>query len=432
MRGLSRSVAGLWRRWGGRTFLSIADQGLVSGSTFLVSILLARWLLPSGYGAYAIAYSIFLFISGFHNALVLEPMSVLGPARYKQLPVEYLANLMITHAGVSVGSSTLTAATGLVLSRAGTPVAGPLLGLAIGSPAILTYWLLRRICYQQTRPDLALWGSLTHGLVLAAGLAVARWRGWVSPFSVFLILGLSSAGASLLLWGVLKPGALPLSWARVKSAIPQFLSQHWQYAKWVLGSAFVFWLSSVVYMPLVGSFAGLEAAGVWQAMENLLKPLQNVLTAFGLLLLPWVSRQRASRGAVYANRIMLWVLAAILVAACAYLVPLAAARRWLVRMLYGERFYDGFVWLLPLLGAAAFIGALLQGLTIWVKGFERPNVSFWSQAAGTALTLSIGIYLVWRFHLAGAAAALILVRAAMTLVVAHYLSRLAGKHGESG
>jgi O-antigen/teichoic acid export membrane protein len=268
---------------------------------------------------------------------------------------------------------------------------------------------------------LALGGSLTYGLVLAAGLAVSRWQGWVSPFSGFVILGLSSVGASLLLWSALELGEIELSWSRVKSAIPKILRQHWHYAKWVLGSSFVFWLGGVVYAPLVGSFAGLEAAGAFQAMQNLLKPLQNVFAAFGLLFLPWVSRQRAIQGAGKANRIMLMVLAAIFAAACAYTVSLLLARHWFVRMLYGQGYYSGFLWLLPYLCVASIIGSLLQGLSIWLKAFERPNAAFWSQTAGAAMTLSVGLYLVWNFKLLGAAAAIILVNVVTAFVLSCFL-----------
>src|SRR5690242_14243325 len=73
-----------------KAVLAFLDQGLNSGSNFVVSLLLARWLTSEEYGAYALAYSIFLLLSGFHNALILEPMSVLGPSSYRRRVPEYL------------------------------------------------------------------------------------------------------------------------------------------------------------------------------------------------------------------------------------------------------------------------------------------------------------------------------------------------------
>src|SRR3989441_2730697 len=88
--------------WLGRGFSALADQGLFAGAGFATNVLLARWLPPENYGAYALALSIFLFISGFHNALVLEPMSVLGPASYGASLPTYLRTVLRLHFGLTV------------------------------------------------------------------------------------------------------------------------------------------------------------------------------------------------------------------------------------------------------------------------------------------------------------------------------------------
>ena len=41
-------------RWMTKGGLAILDNGLISGSNFLLGILLARWLAPEEYGAYAL------------------------------------------------------------------------------------------------------------------------------------------------------------------------------------------------------------------------------------------------------------------------------------------------------------------------------------------------------------------------------------------
>ena len=46
----------LIRRWGAHISFSLVDQALFSGANFLLNILLARWLLPEAYGAFAVAF----------------------------------------------------------------------------------------------------------------------------------------------------------------------------------------------------------------------------------------------------------------------------------------------------------------------------------------------------------------------------------------
>src|SRR5256714_8136263 len=70
------------RRWGVQSVLAISDQGLTAAAGFGVNLVLARWLPAEAYGAFAVAFAGYLFVSGFHNVLLLEPLSVLGPARH--------------------------------------------------------------------------------------------------------------------------------------------------------------------------------------------------------------------------------------------------------------------------------------------------------------------------------------------------------------
>jgi O-antigen/teichoic acid export membrane protein len=120
---------------------------------------------------------------------------------------------------------------------------------------------------------------------------------------------------------------------------------------------------------------------------------------------------------------MLGILLAFSIAAAGYLLPLAVARHWIVRKLYGSGYYEGFAWLLVYLCAGSLIGSMIQGLSIWLKAIERPNAVFWSQAAGAVVTVTIGVFLLWKFKLSGAALALILDKIGMILVLACFLGR---------
>ena len=67
------------------------------GTNFVVNILLARWLTPAEYGAFALAYSVFVLLGVFHIAILIEPMLVFGPGRYRERFPEYLGILLRGH-----------------------------------------------------------------------------------------------------------------------------------------------------------------------------------------------------------------------------------------------------------------------------------------------------------------------------------------------
>src|SRR5437879_665050 len=49
---------------------------------FLANVLLARVRSKEEYGMFALSYSIYTFLSGLHNAAILEPFTVYGSGRY--------------------------------------------------------------------------------------------------------------------------------------------------------------------------------------------------------------------------------------------------------------------------------------------------------------------------------------------------------------
>src|SRR5437763_14425678 len=66
------------KRWAGKGSLALIDQAFISGSNFLVSILLARWSSAPEYGAFAVAFAIFFLLSQFQHSVLLESMCVFG------------------------------------------------------------------------------------------------------------------------------------------------------------------------------------------------------------------------------------------------------------------------------------------------------------------------------------------------------------------
>jgi hypothetical protein len=98
---------GRLRALGVKSAWSLADQGLTALTGFCVTFLLARWLAPEIYGAYAIAFAGYLFVGGLHNVIVLEPMSVIGPSRHAARLREYFRAQLLVHGGCLLGCSGL-------------------------------------------------------------------------------------------------------------------------------------------------------------------------------------------------------------------------------------------------------------------------------------------------------------------------------------
>ena len=140
--------------WGSKGGLAILDQALISGSNFMVSILLARWLMPDQYGAYAVAFGIYVMLSLVYQSLVLEPMGVFGGSIFRSNLRGYLKSLVWLHVALSVTICSALVISWAVAHRlgAGAAMTSALAGIAFASPCLMLFALARRSFYVELSP----------------------------------------------------------------------------------------------------------------------------------------------------------------------------------------------------------------------------------------------------------------------------------------
>jgi O-antigen/teichoic acid export membrane protein len=410
-------VKEIFRQWGSKVFLAVADQGAFSGTNFIINILLARWLPPVEYGIFVLISSIFLFISGFHNALILEPMNTIGVARYGYVIKTYVGKTIWLHVALTISLSIFLLLASILFFIRGSSLAAPLIGISIALPFMLLLWLLRTVCYVKTRPDIALSGSVIYLLFVPIGLLLLKKIQWLSPFHAFLLTGFASAIISFFLIKVLK---IKLNFAVLVGVPPKFrniLSAHWGYGRWAVGSTVVFWLSGSVYLPMVGFIVGLPQLGALRAIQNLILPLGQIMTALGMLFLPWISRQIEIRGKFWLKRGILKVIYPFSLIALVYIIFILFSGQYLTTILYGDKYYGQYTWMIPYVCFIALIGTKIQLLYIFLKSFQKPNVIFFSQASAAIFSLIFGTYLVWQLKLYGSLLSLLISSSINALIM---------------
>src|SRR3990172_9532599 len=419
--GRWRNVA-LWIRRGG---LSLVDQAVVSLTTFLASVLLARWMGPKAFGAYAVAFSALLLVSGLQNGMILEPMSVFGPSLYRSMLGGYVALNLRANSAICIGLTGILSLSCLAAGDTRTVLGQSFLGLAVSVPLILTYWFLRRACYLRLRPGLAAAGGGMYAGAVLGLLAVFHLREWISPLTAFVTLGAGSAMACLLLAAVLlrreRPGRGDAPPRR------EALQHHWKYGKWILSAGLLSWLVNSVTVPLSAAILGLEMAGAFKALENLVMPLDRSFTAFGLLALPALSTRRARVGdseTLKTSGRLSFV--AVGVALCYSALLIFAAPR-IVELVYGDPFYVQYSWILVFFGVSAVLGAAGFGIAAGIRVIEKPRIVFVSLMIGVVPVVLAGVWLTTAMGLAGAALTQLAGTALNTASLVFYWTRLVRK-----
>jgi len=395
------------RVWGMKSALSLIDQGLTSAAGFGVNLFLARWMSADAYGAFALAFAGFLFVSGFHNVLLLEPLSVMGPSRHAtNLPAYFRAQLAV-HA-VLVGTLSLVVLLpGLVFWRLApqNPLAGAIIGSGIVLPFLLLLWLVRRMCYIMQQPSAAVPGSGFYFTFILGGLFVLRHFGRVSPFTAFLLMGCGSVLGTFILvrrLGMMKRKAAmssPVSWRAA-------LRENWTYGRWLVGSTILSFLSNQTQIFVLAGLVGLGAAGVLRAMQIPSLVMTQINTAIALLVLPAFSFD-FGRGLTDKLRRKAAIVSMGLGLAALVLVGfLALFGREAEHVLFAGK-YAAYAWLIPVLALAPVANGFSSGFSMALRASQKPHFDLIANAIAAPVgVLSAFLFMHW-WGLAGAAASMI-------------------------
>jgi O-antigen/teichoic acid export membrane protein len=390
-------------RWGKQGGLAIADQALISGSNFLIGILLARWLLPEQYGAYALAFAIYLLLLLLYQSLLLEPMSVFGGSSYWTGLRGYLKSLLWIHGGLAALICSVLGLAALGAHLMGRQsLQGALGGVTFAAPCVLLFWLARRVFYLGLPLIYAAGSSLLYCGIVVAGLLLLNRAHALSPFTAFLLMGLAALVTSILLfarmWSFLQDGPHP--------AVRESWHRHWAYGRWALVGALAGWVPAYVYYPLLSGTGQIAHAAELRALMNLDLPVQQLYAALSLVLLPYAARMQTQAGAGTPGKLVRRITLLFTGGACLYWAMLLPLRPHLFRLLYSGK-YSEVGWLLPFVALESILTGALCGPAIVLRAMEAPSAVFWARFAGAALTLTAGAVATWVFGISGVIAVMI-------------------------
>jgi O-antigen/teichoic acid export membrane protein len=385
--------------WISKGGYAIVDQGLISGSNFIVSIMLARWLAPEHYGAYAVAFGFFVFLSLAYGALVLEPMAVFGGTSYRNCLRGYLGSLLRMHFTMSLGMVAVFGLTAFVAQRVAPAggLGGALAGVTIASPCVLLFWLARRSFYLELSPAKAAQGALVYFAVSFIFLVLLYRYRLLSPFSAFVLIGVAALATGCYLLIRLRR---ELRRTPFEHSSAEIWGRHWRYGRWALLSCAASWIPANIYYLLLGWFASMAQSGQLKALMNLTLPVEQIKMALGLLLLPYAGNVLERKGFADAGALSRRMTSVAIAIAVAYWTVILSFERPVFHILYSGRYME-CVHLLPIvaIGSIAWCGSF--GTAITLRAMESPSSVFVAFAIATAASVAVGIPATWAFGLTG-------------------------------
>lgn len=421
LRGIAiNSIKQDFSRWMGRGAWALADRGLFASSNFVLNILLARWLSPQEYGGFSIIYSIFLLFGTLHDALLIEPMLVFGPSKYKVRFSAYLGMLNWAHWSFTAIIGMFFVLVTLALWIFSNSILIPAtLGFAIASPFILFQWLMRSACYINLQPKIAASAGVPYMVLMLVGTYVLYHNGWLSPATAFSIMAFASIVSGLWCTYRLKMTSASAS-TRASLRMGELLGDHWRYGRWSVLAAAVNWLPGNVYFLLLPIALGVEASGALRALLNLVVPISHFTAALTPLILSTLARAKSN-----AQQFRKSLTVAFLTlggATICYWLLLVFAGNTILRTLYADQ-YSSYAHLLILAGLLPFLSSIGAVLAVALKAVEAPKLVFWSYLGAALSTVTLGLWVMFSLGVSGAILGNLISSLVMVSILIYFVHR---------
>jgi O-antigen/teichoic acid export membrane protein len=409
-------------RIGFRLSMAICDQALFAGSSFIFTLLLARWMQPAEFGAYVITYSVYALFQNAFDGLLSEPLSVFGSGRFSTCFSAYLGRMLIASAVVGVGTTSLSILGAAILGVLGMDqLAKAFAGLAVAGPFLCIRSLIRQPFYIRGNMHL----SVIIGVLHMASSTILLWlvhdAGWLNPFNAYLPIGFGAAGAS----GIAVLFCVRPVWHSTdpELAFKNLIRTHLDYGRWAMLERSLLWMQTNAGSLLLGLAWDLYAAAVYRAASTLIMPAYMAITSMGSVLLPTLSRSVAQEPSQTRPWWQQHLAVLLFGATSAYAVPLACFGSSLAHELFAGR-YDAECspMLMVGLGLGALTFAVNIAIELQLRASLRVKKIVVARAFGTVVSLTIGTSLTIIFGVAGAVAATVVTWSATTATLCFLLT----------
>lgn len=337
LKSIMASLVALFSGAGARQgYLSAIDQGVISLSNFLATIILARNVDPTQLGVYGVGFVTLRLIRSVQEGLIVQPMNVFGAGMEEDNFKRYATTTSVFQIGLAIISASVVAICGWVLTEMGNDTAGPTL-FALWLPFL--WWqmqeYLRRMLY-------------TRGSVFKAVVTSVIANGVRLAIMVYLVdqgtlTGVS--GLEAIAWGsfvALFPSFWFTRhyWSRKLENLLDTWRRNWTFGRWLLGSTLTNWVAVEFYPILTAGLISFAAAGAYRALQNLVAPIHLLLRAVDTFLTPRAANLYGKAGQAALTRTLRSVYLALGIPILGILIVAMLFSEEILFLIYGEVYLE--------------------------------------------------------------------------------------------
>jgi O-antigen/teichoic acid export membrane protein len=399
-------------RWKGRAFFALVDQGCLSLSNFLFTIVLANHVSLESFGYYSIVWTISVLAEAVTAGLVNDALPAFASTRQRSPRGDYRSAAAWVNIALGGLTSAAVAAVGIAALYWSRELGAILLCMAVVNPVQRFQAFVRRLCYIEGRVDIAALIGVCYALTIFGLLGCLIPLGWLT--SVTAIFVWAAASIPAVIFGI----AARVSPVDVvsRAAVYEVARSLFRSGRWLLGSSLVSWVGSQGVIPLAAMVAGPAGGGVLRALFNIVAPVSQINVAINQLIVPWLAESAARSDGPTIRKHVSAVMVLFVVLALGFSVILVG---WPVQIL--AFFYRSaeIVLAAPLMWPFAFLvvtESVNQATTVALLAMNRTRVMMFVRVAGLIAFLSSALILqrelglggiVWGFVVASVVTAII-------------------------
>jgi O-antigen/teichoic acid export membrane protein len=392
---------------------------VVSGTSFLTTILIGRGLGKHQLGLYVLAYSIVVVLLEVQNSFIASPYTMKSPQLDLPAQARYTGSALVLTIGLSAIAAVVLFAVGIIFpAKSGLGEVKPLFLIVslIAAPLLLREFG-RRVCFAHFHVREVLFLDSLGSVIQIGGLLLLIYFGSRSLRSVYWLIASASGITAIVWWS---------SW-RHKTVITfdgalLALRNTWSFGMWVLTGNLAIVLSQQVYPWYLGSLKGPDATATFATCTYLLALVNPFLTGVGNYLGP-VTANASIRGDSELSRVVMRASLLLFLVVGMFSLAIVMFGNHLLQLLYGAG-YRIDIHVLAVLGASVVVlnSTLAVGFGFWAIG--RPDVNLKINSLAIVLAVTAGPLLVWLYGLVGAAFGLLLAALSVSVLRVWLLRRV--------
>ena len=212
-----------------------------------------------------------------------------------------------------------------------------------------------------------------------------------------------------------------LKWPKV--GLKEISLRHWNFSKWLVGSAIIAWASSNIFYLGAGAMIGTSAIGILKSTQNTMA-ITHILFQGLQSILPIRASRAYNKGGIRqlikfvrnATLLLTSITGIVSVIVCIY------ADR-IMELLYGPEFKN-YGWVLVAWAVIYILVAMTQVIPIGLLTLEKTFPIILSYACSTVISIAIFFPLIKRYELTGVIVGTAIVYAIQFLIPFMALKRL--------